>query len=151
MIFTDLVLYIHILAATVWVGGSIFLFFLGIFLRDKEAQKQVYLHIGPLYGYLESVWLVILIATGLHLFYSFSLDTILVTQNPKELAYYLIVKLILVVLITLATIVHMYIAFKTHGKERTKLQLFFSRSSSMAIFLFNLLILWYAMQIRSLL
>ena len=149
MSFGDFVLYIHILAATVWVGGSIFLFFLGIFLRDKEAQKQVYLHIGPLYGYLESVWLVILIATGLHLFYSYSLDAILAAQTPKDLAYYLIVKIVLVVLITVATIVHMYIAFKTHGKERTKLQLFFSRSSSMAIFFLNLLILWYAIQIRS--
>ena len=148
---TDIVLYIHILAATVWVGGSIFLFFLGIFLRDKEAQKQVYLHIGPLYGYLESVWHVILIATGLHLFYSYSLDAILAAQTPKDLTYYLMVKIVLVVLITVATIVHMYIAFKTHGKERTKLQLFLSRSSSMAIFLLNLLILWYAIQIRSLL
>ena len=148
---TDIVLYIHILAATVWVGGSIFLFFLGVFLRDKEAQKQVYLHIGPLYGYLESVWLTVLIATGLYLFYHFSLDNILASGIPHKLASDLTIKLVLVALITIATIVHMYIAFKTHGKERTKLQLFLSRSSSMAIFLLNLLILWYAIQIRSLL
>ncbi len=146
---TDIVLYIHILAATVWVGGSIFLFFLGIFLRDKDAQKQVYLHIGPLYGYLESVWLTILIITGLYLFYHFSLDNILASGIPQKLASDLTIKLVLVGLITLATIVHMYIAFKTHGKERTKLQLFLSRSSSMAIFFLNLLILWFAIQIRT--
>ncbi len=145
----DIILYIHILAATVWVGGSIFLFFLGIFLRDKEAQKQVYLHIGPLYGYLESVWLTILIITGLYLFYHFSLDNILATGMPQKLASELTIKLFLVAFITIATIVHMYIAFKTHGKERTKLQLFLSRSSSMAIFFLNLLILWFAIQIRS--
>ena len=147
----DIILYIHILAATVWVGGSIFLFFLGIFLRDKEAQKQVYLHIGPLYGYLESVWLTVLIATGITLFIHFSLQDVLFSHVVQDLERYLKIKIALVILITIATIVHMSIAFKTHGKERTKLQLLLSRASSMAIFFLNLLILWYAMQIRSLL
>ena len=147
----DIVLYIHILAATVWVGGSIFLFFLGIFLRNKEAQKQVYLHIGPLYGYLESVWLTILIVTGIILFVHFSLQDVLVSHIVQDLAYDLKMKIVLVLLITIATIIHMSIALKTHGKERTKFQQLLSRGSSMAIFIFNLLILWYAMQIRSLL
>jgi len=43
----------------------------------------------------------------------------------------------------------MYIAFKTHAKERTTLQKFLSRGSSMAIFLLNLLVIWFAIQVRN--
>lgn len=145
----DIILYIHILAATVWIGGSVFLFALGVFLRDKEAQKRVYFYVGPIYGYVESVWLTILILTGLWMFYDFGLDEVVFNERIKELAAVLQYKLGLVVLITIATIVHMYIAFKTNGKERTSLQKFLSRASSMAIFLLNLLILWYAIQLRN--
>lgn len=145
----DLVLYIHILAATVWIGGSVFLFALGVFLRDKEAQKRVYFYVGPIYGYVESVWLSILIITGLWMFYHFDLDYVIFSDKAKELALILQYKLFLVVLITIATIVHMYIAFKTNGKERTPLQKLLSRASSMAIFLLNLIILWYAIELRN--
>ena len=145
----DIILYIHILAATVWIGGSVFLFALGVFLRDKEAQKRVYFYVGPIYGYVESVWLTILILTGLWMFYDFGLDEVIFNEKIKELAAVLQYKLGLVVLITIATIVHMYIAFKTNGKERTSLQKLLSRTSSIAIFLLNLLILWYAIQLRN--
>ncbi len=145
----QIVLYIHILAATVWIGGSIFLFALGIFLRDKEAQKKVYFHVGPIYGYVESVWLTILIATGLWMFYHLDLNPLLFGDNP--IAPILQTKLVLVALITIATIIHMYIAFKTNGVERTRFQKILSRASSMAIFLLNLFILWYAMKLRTLL
>ncbi|MRI59142.1 MAG: hypothetical protein C6H99_06530 [Epsilonproteobacteria bacterium] len=145
----DIVLYIHLLAATVWIGGSVFLFALGVFLRDKEAQKKVYFHVGPIYGYVESVWLTILIASGLWMLFHLGLDEVLKTGNPPEVAAILHTKLMLVTLITLATIVHMYIAFKTNGIERTPLQKFLSRASSMAIFLLNLFILWYAMELRN--
>ncbi len=145
----DLVLYIHILAATVWIGGSVFLFALGLFLRDKEAQQRVYFYVGPIYGYVESVWLSILIITGLWMFYHFDLEYVIFNAKAKELASILQHKLFLVALITVATIVHMYIAFKTNGKERTNLQKLLSRASSMAIFILNLLILWYAIQLRN--
>ncbi len=144
----QIVLYIHLLAATVWIGGSVFLFALGIFLRDKEAQKQVYLHIGPLYGYLESVWLSVLIITGTYMFFHLGLQHLFHTGQPKELVHVLEYKLLFVAFITIATIVHMIIAFQTHGKERSKLQTLLSRASSMAIFVFNLIILWFAMKLR---
>ena len=144
----DYVLYIHILAATVWIGGSIFLFTLGIFLRDKKAQERVYLHIGPLYGYMESVWLTVLIVTGFWMFFHLGIDEVIENDTPHNFAHVMTIKLYLVALITVFTIVHMYIAFKTHGKERTKLQKILSRGSSMAIFLLNLVIIWFAMQVR---
>ena len=145
----DIVLYIHLLAATVWIGGSIFLFALGVFLRDKEAQKRVYFHVGPIYGYVESVWLTILIASGLWMLYHLGLDEVFNSGNPPAVADILHKKFFLVVLITIATIVHMYIAFKTNGVERTPFQKLLSRASSMAIFLLNLIILWYAMELRN--
>jgi len=145
----DIILYIHVLAATVWIGGSVFLFALGVFLRDKEAQKRVYFYVGPIYGYVESAWLTILILTGLWMFYDFGLDEVIFNEKTEILATVLQYKLGLVVLITIATIVHMYIAFKTNGKERTSLQKLLSRTSSIAIFLLNLLILWYAIQLRN--
>ncbi len=145
----DIVLYIHILAATVWIGGSVFLFALGVFLRDKEAQKRVYFYVGPIYGYVESVWLTVLIITGLWMFYDFGLDKVFFNEKIEDLASVLQYKLIFVALITVATVVHMYIAFKTNGKDRTNLQKILSRASSMAIFLLNLVILWYAIQLRN--
>ncbi len=145
----DIVLYIHLLAATVWIGGSVFLFALGVFLRDKEAQKKVYFHVGPIYGYVESVWLTILIISGLWMFFHLGLDTVFKEGTPQSILHILKIKLSLVALITIATIIHMYIAFKTNGIERTPLQKLLSRGSSMAIFLLNLLILWFAMQLRN--
>ncbi len=145
----DIVLYIHLLAATVWIGGSVFLFALGVFLRDKEAQKRVYFHVGPIYGYVESVWLTILIISGLWMFFHLGLDRIFTEGHPQSIVYILKIKLSLVALIAVATVVHMYIAFKTNGKERTPMQKLLSRGSSMAIFLLNLLILWFAMQLRN--
>jgi len=147
----EIVLYLHILAATAWIGGSLFLFGLGIFLKDKEAQSRVYLHIGPLYGYFESVWLIVLIVTGLYMFFEKGLDEVLLNAFHSKLAYITIIKLFLVFLITIFTILHMYIAFKTHGKTRTKKELILSRLSSMMIFLLNLIILWYAIKLRTLL
>jgi hypothetical protein len=57
-------------------------------------------------------------------------------------------KLMIVGGLTFLTIVHMYIAFKTHGEERTKIENIISRGSSMGIFLLNLVIIWYAIGIR---
>ncbi|WP_200763958.1 hypothetical protein [Nitrosophilus alvini] len=145
----DTVLYIHILAATAWIGGSLFLFALGIFLRDKNAQSNVYLHIGPLYGYFETFWLILLILTGTVLFIFNGLYDVLTLAPESSLGEAVKIKLLFVFAITVLTAIHMYLAFKTHGKERTLLQTVVSRSSSMLIFILNLFILWYAIQLRN--
>ena len=142
------VLYIHILSATAWVGGSLLLFALGILLRDKCAQKSVYAHLGPIYGYFETFWLIMLWATGLTLFFHFGIDEALANAPESKLSSLMHVKLMMVGFITLLTIIHMYIAFKTHTKERTLLENIVSRGSSMLIFLLNLVIVWYAIGIR---
>src|SRR3989338_9212834 len=145
----DVVLYFHILAATAWIGGALLLFILGIFLKGKEAQAQTYEHLGPLYGYFESFWLVVLLSTGAFLFFNFNLVSVLTLDlNESKLGYMMSHKLFYVAIITVLTIIHMNIALKTHKGERTKVQKIVSRASSKMIFFLNLVILWYAMQLR---
>lgn len=148
----DIILYIHILAATAWIGGSLLLFALGILLRGKEKQAQTYEYLGPIYGYFETFWLVVLLATGSYLFVHFNLIDVLTFElDASRVGYMMTNKLFYVAAITLFTIVHMYIALKTHKNERSMLQKITSRASSMMIFMLNLVILWYAMQLRHIL
>lgn len=144
------VLYIHILAACAWIGGSILLFGLGVFIKDKKAQEHIYGAIGPFYGYFETVWLLILIGTGLILGEHFQLFP-LIGDKESDLALYITMKILLVAGLSLATLVHLYIAFSTHKKTRTLYQKLLSRGGSLAIFVLNLAILWVAMNIRTLL
>lgn len=145
----NIILYLHILAACAWIGGSLLLFGLGLFIREKEIQERVYGAIGPFYGYFESVWLIILITTGLMLAGEFNL--LQIRGDGSELGSWVHWKMVLVGLITFATLVHLYIAFATHGKKRTRLQTILSRGGSLSIFLLNLTILAVAMQIRTIL
>jgi uncharacterized membrane protein len=147
----QIILYIHILSATAWIGGSLLLFALGIFLRDKQAQANVYKHLGPLYGYFESVWLVSLLTTGTLLYMHHGFSGIFVNAIDSDLAQTMIRKIFMVAFLTFITIIHMIIAFKTHTKTRTKLQNIISRGSSLLIFFLNFIILWHAIQIRSML
>ena len=133
------------------MGGSLLLFALGILLRDKSAQKSVYAHLGPIYGYFETFWLVLLWITGLTMFFHFGIDDVMRNAPLSQLAKLMQVKLTIVGVLTLLTIVHMAIAFKTHTLERTKLQNIVSRGSSLLIFFLNLVIVWYAIGIRDLL
>lgn len=144
------ILYLHILAACAWIGGSIVLFGLGIFIRDKQTQEVVYGTIGPFYGYFETVWLLILIATGLMLAEHYHLFALL-AESHNELAWWVTLKLELVAALSAATLIHLYIAFATHKRSRTQIQTYLSRGGSMAIFILNLAILWAAMSIRTLL
>ncbi|MDD4854608.1 MAG: hypothetical protein PHQ22_03055 [Sulfuricurvum sp.] len=144
------ILYIHILAACAWIGGSIVLFGLGLFLKDKSTQDAVYGAIGPFYGYFETGWLLMLIATGFLLGEHYELFS-LIGNGDSELAYYFTTKMILVSALSLATLIHLYIAFSTHQKTRSLRQKLLSRGGSMAIFILNLAILWVAMNIRTLL
>lgn len=148
----DIVLYFHILAATAWIGGALLLFLLGIFLKGKEAQEQTYEYLGPLYGYFETFWLIVLLSTGSFMFIHFNLFSVLTLDiNESALGYMMSHKLFYVGAITVLTIIHMRIALKMHKNERTILQKIASRASSMMIFFLNLAVLWYAMQLRQIL
>jgi len=145
------IFHIHLIAAISWIGGAVFMFVLGIFLRDKQAQKEVYPRIGPLFGYYEIVVLIILIATGIALITQNGLIDVLSSNNLSEVLVALRKKLFLVGIVIILTIVHFIIAFKTNNKERTKIQNIISRGSSLLIFLLNLWILHYAIVIRHIL
>lgn len=146
----EIILYVHILAAASWVGGAMLLFALGIFMRDKEAMRVVYHHMGPIYGYFESVVLAILLISGTYLYMEYGLHNLWKGPNV-ELTQFLYTKIALVGLIIFATVVHMYISLKAHGRERTQLEKIISRGTSLGIFVLNLFILYFAVQIRSIL
>jgi uncharacterized membrane protein len=143
-----IVLYIHIMAATAWIGGGILLFGLGIFVRDNERKNTIYSEIGPFYGYFESVWLIILIASGYWLLKNFGLD-LQFCELDSNIGQIVTYKVLLVIFLSILTAIHLLIAFKTLGKNRSNLQMFVSRASSMAIFILNFVILWYAIALRS--
>ncbi len=142
------ILYLHILAACAWIGGSILLFGLGVFIRDKNTQNAVYGAIGPFYGYFETVWLVILIVTGFILAGQYRLFS---NDIGEELAYWVHLKTMMVTALSLATLVHLYIAFATHNKSRSPIETVLSRGGSLAIFVLNLAILWAAINLRTML
>lgn len=144
-------IHIHLIAAIAWIGGSIFMFVLGVTLLDKEKQKQVYPHIGPIFGYFEIVSLLILIGTGTLLIINDGLFDLLFSDESSLIVETLKKKLIIVLVIIVATIIHFIIAFRTNNKERTKLENFISRGSSLLIFFLNLFVLHYAIMIRSML
>ncbi len=145
------VFHIHLIAAISWIGGAVFMFVLGIFLRDKKAQNEVYPRIGPLFGYYEVVVLIILIATGLTLITQNGLIDVLSSSDQSEVLVALRKKLWLVGAVVLLTVIHFAIALKTNTKERTKWQHIISRGSSLLIFLLNLWILHYAIVVRHIL
>lgn len=145
----EAVLYLHILSACAWIGGSILLFGLGVFLKDKALQEKVYGAIGPFYGYFETVWLIVLIATGYVLGKEYGLFALM--GEVGALAEYIRTKAVLVAALTAATLIHLYIAFATHQKNRSRIQHLLSRGGSLAIFVLNLWILWVAMMIRTVL
>ena len=145
------VLYVHILSATAWIGGSLLLFALGVLLRDKAAQKQTYEHLGPIYGWFEVFWLVSLWITGTILYLHHGFHEVFKYAYDSELSQMMHRKVYLVAVLTILTIVHLVIAFRTHMLARMRWQQLLSRGSSLGIFVLNLIILWYAIGIRSML
>ncbi len=145
-------IHIHLIAAVSWIGGSVFMFVLGISLRGKENQEAVYPRIGPIFGYFEIVALMALITTGILMIINNGLIYLLWDDSIHNMALdALREKLILVAIITLITIVHTIIAFRTNGKERTKLETIISRGSSMGIFILNFVVLHHAIVLRDIL
>ena len=145
-------IHIHLIAAVSWIGGSVFMFVLGISLKNKEDQQAVYPRIGPIFGYFEIVALIALIITGILMIINNGLIYLLFDDSIHNMALdSLREKLMIVVAMTLITILHTIIAFKTNGKERTKLETILSRGSSMGIFILNFVVLHYAIVIRDIL
>ena len=146
-------IHLHLVAAVSWIGGSVFMFVLGISLRGKENQDAVYPRIGPIFGYFEIASLVALLITGILMIMNNGLIYILfdnsITDNLALNA--LREKLVVVSVMTFITIVHTVIAFRTNGKERTKLETIVSRGSSLGIFILNFVVLHYAIVIRDIL
>ena len=145
-------IHLHLLAAVSWIGGSVFMFVLGISLKDKDDQKAVYPRVGPIFGYFEIVALMLLITTGILMIINNGMIYILFDGSIHDRALdALREKLIIVAIMTVITTVHTIIAFKTNDKERTKLETIVSRGSSMGIFILNFLVLHYAIVIRDIL
>ncbi len=142
-------IHIHLIAAVSWIGGSVFMFILGVSLRDKDDQKAVYPRIGPIFGYFEIASLVLLLITGTLMIINNGLITILFDSSIHAVAIdALRHKLVLVAIMTIITIIHTIIAFRTNNKERTKLETIISRGSSMGIFILNFIVLHHAIVIR---
>jgi len=143
--------HIHLIMAISWIGGSVFMFVLGISLRDKKAQQEVYPHIGPIFGWFEVIALIALLISGFYLGAYYKLFELLLHPNGSEISNAIITKAILVSILTVATIIHFVIAYKTNGIERTKMQQILSRGSSMLIFFLNLFVMHYAIILRDIL
>ncbi|PLY10567.1 MAG: hypothetical protein C0626_06300 [Arcobacter sp.] len=146
---TNIILFIHIISAATWVGGGLLLFGMGIYFKDPKVQKVIYSHIGPFYGYFQLIWITLLIITGLLLLNQHNLYSIILDEEFRNSQFGILLyrKLFIVLLVVLATALHMYISLKAHGRERTNKEKIISRASSMFIFLFNFSIIWYAMNI----
>ena len=145
-------IHLHLVAAISWIGGSVFMFVLGVSLRDKEDQKLVYPRIGPIFGFFEIVVLTLLIGTGIWMIFENNMIHVLFNFDAhSQVIDALREKLFLVSIMTLITIVHTTIAFRTNGKERTKLETIVSRGSSMGIFIMNFIVLHYAIVLRDIL
>jgi len=142
-------IHFHLFAAIAWIGGSIFMFVLGITLKDKQKQKEVYPHVGPIFGYFELVSLAVLLLSGVVMIQNNGLYNLLFTDDTSEVVELLRNKLWLVFSLVVATAIHFFVAFRTNNRERTNLENFISRGSSLFIFFVNLFVLHYAIMIRN--
>jgi uncharacterized membrane protein len=145
-------IHLHLVAAISWIGGSMFMFIIGVSLRNKEDQKLVYPRIGPIFGYFEMVVLVLLIGTGIWMIFENNMIHVLFNFDAhSQVIDALREKLVLVAIMTVITIIHLRIAFRTNGKERTRVETLLSRGSSMGIFILNFIVLHYAIVLRDIL
>ena len=142
-------IHFHLFAAIAWIGGSIFMFVLGITLREKQKQLEVYPHVGPIFGYFELVSLSILLLSGFIMIQNNGLYNLLFTDDTSEVVELLRNKLWLVFSLIVATAIHFFVAYRTNNKERTNLENFISRGSSLFIFFVNIFVMHYAIMIRN--
>ena len=142
-------IHFHLFAAIAWIGGAIFMFVLGVTLTDKQKQKEVYPHVGPIFGYFELVSLAILLTSGIIMIKDNGLYELIFSDDTSRVVALLRNKLWLVLSLIIATVIHFFVAFRTNNKERSKIENFISRGSSLFIFFVNLFVLHYAIIIRS--
>jgi uncharacterized membrane protein len=127
------------------------MFVLGVSLRDKEAQKQVYPRVGPIFGWYETIVFVILLITGGIMGLNFGLFDLLLHPDGSAVSSALQKKVFFVVTLAVPTVIHFVIAYRTNDRERTSLEHFTSRASSMLIFFLNLVVMHYAIMLRDIL
>ncbi|WP_419769053.1 MAG: hypothetical protein ACNI3C_06735 [Candidatus Marinarcus sp.] len=125
------------------------LFGMGIYFKDPKAQTLIYSHIGPFYGYFQLIWITLLVITGLLLLNQHHLYNTLLDESFRQSSFGILLykKLFIVLIVIIATAIHMYISLKAHGRERTNKEKMISRVSSLIIFLFNFSIVWYAIAV----
>ncbi|MDQ7043286.1 MAG: hypothetical protein Q9M34_07110, partial [Sulfurimonas sp.] len=99
----------------------------------------------------ELVSLAVLLSSGLVMIYNNNLLEQLLNGDTNLVVELLGKKLILVAFLIVLTVIHIVIAFRTNNKDRTTLENFISRGSSLLIFFINLFVLHYAIMIRSIL
>ena len=144
-------IHLHLVSAIAWIGGAFFMFLLGVTLRKQEDKDAVYPRIGPIYGYFEIVALIILLITGYVMIASNGLLDILFSNLSNQAIDALRMKLYIVGVIVVLTVIHMVISMVRLNSEKSKLEKFLSRGSSMGIFILNLIVLHYAMVLRDIL
>lgn len=147
----SIVFHIHLIAAIAWIGGSIFMFVLGISLRDKQAQKQVYPIVGPIFGWFELITLIILLLSGIKLGIDYNLFKMMFYDMSIPVSNAVTKKVAIVIVLTLVTVVHFVVAYRTNDRERTPTEQILSRASSMLIFILNLFVMHYAIVLRNIL
>jgi hypothetical protein len=125
------------------------MFVLGVTLTDKQKQKEVYPHVGPIFGYFELVSLAVLLASGVTMIQNDGLYDLLFSDDSSEVVELLRKKLWFVLSLIVATAIHFFVAYRTNDKQRTQLENVVSRGSSLFIFFVNLFVLHYAIMIRS--
>jgi len=145
------VFHLHLIAAISWIGGSVFMFVLGVSLRDKDAQKKVYPLVGPIFGWFEVGALIILLSTGIKLGIDYGLFPLMLSGQDIPISDAVTKKATLVIFLTFVTVLHFVVAYRTNDRERSKIENMLSRASSMLIFFLNLFVMHYAIVLRNIL
>ncbi len=145
-------IHLHLIAAIAWIGGAFFMFVLGVTLRDKADQDAVYPRVGPIYGYFETGALILILISGITMIVHNGMYDLLFDMSVEnKVMDALRIKLIFVAVVILLTVIHTVISFRSLHRIKTPKERFFSKVSSMGIFILNLVILHYAMVIRDIL
>lgn len=140
-----LTLYIHILLASVWIGGMIIL--IGFIIYTKGAKSEFFYKFTTFYGYLNIAVLTFLVMSGIVLIYLKGLYYIIFENN--SISCFLWAKITLVFLMVLATIYHTKVVLQS--SKRSRVQNTLSKISSFYLLISSMVVLYIAMHLRDLL